>query len=363
MRSNQAAIRALLLMLPVTIGTLRADAQGCIVARQCAPLYSADESAYMQPYHWKFDLSLRVLDAARHYNGTVEQVIRQTNHNNVVNRQRLLDLGGSYAASKQLSLSVSVPVLLYGRWSIPLPLTPAGPRYSQIAKGVGDISLSAKYWLLPVSHNPKQNISIGVGVEAPTGNPHETSPFPNLQGKNPGVIRPVDQSIQPGLGAWAFPVEFQAFKSIKKVTFFASGTYLLTPTNINGTPSIVANLFDGVMPAGKEYQRFNSVPDQYLARIGASMGIGPKKLGLTGELAWRVEGVPATDLIGNSDGFRRPGYAMFIEPGITWNHGNESWSINVPVAYLRNRIKDSHGNPGDATFADQFELISYSHRY
>jgi hypothetical protein len=317
----------------------------------------------MQLHHWKLDMSLRILDASRHYNGSVEQLQRETGHNNVVNRQRLLDLGGSYAISNQMTFNVNVPVLLYGRWSIPLPITPPGERYSQNSNGIGDVSMSLKYWLLPPSRGKSQNIGFGIGVEAPSGDSKATSAFPDLKGNNANVIRPVDQSIQPGLGAWAFPVDFQAFKTVKGFTVFASGTYLLTPTNINGTQSIVADLYNGVMPAGKEYQKYNSVPDQYLGRLGISHAIGGKKLGLTGELAYRVEGVPATDLIGHSDGFRRPGYEMFVEPGVTWNHGNESWSINVPVALLRNRIKDSHGNPGDATFADRFEIISYSHRY
>ncbi len=363
MRLPVSILRPALCLAALSVPAIRSMSQGCIVARQCAPLFSSDQTPYLTPLHWKLDLSLRVLDAARHYNGTVEQTIRQTNHTNVVNRQRILDLGGTYGVNNQLSLAVNVPVLIYGRWSLPLPVTAAGTRYEMNGEGLGDISVSAKYWLLPTKKNPTQNVSLGVGVQAPTGNPHKRSAFPDLNGNNPNVLRPVDQSIQPGLGAWAFPVDGQAFKSFKKVTLFASATYLITPTNINGTPSILSDLYNNVIPAGKGYEKYNSVPDQYLARIGASAPIGKKKWGLTGELAWRLEGVPAKDLIGNSDGFRRPGYAVFIEPGITWTRGRDSWSINVPVTIVRDRVKDSHGNPGDATFADQFELISYSHRY
>ena len=317
----------------------------------------------MSKNHWRLDSSLRILDASRHYSGTVEQVQRGIQHTNVVNRQRILDVSAGYAVTEQLNVSFNVPVLLYGRWSVPLPVTSAGTRYGFQSMGLGDVAVQAKYWLLNTKHNPRQNIMVGAGVQAPTGDPHYTRPFPDITGQNIAE-KPVDQSIQPGQGAWGFPVDIQAFKSIGNITLYMSGTYLINPTNINGTPSILTDLLGPNLPASREYARYNSVPDQYLVRAGVAFPIPIKQMKqFSGSLSWRLEGVPATDLIGNSDGFRRPGYAMFVEPGLDYSNGPDTWSISVPVTVSRNRIPDSHHVAGDATFADQFTLLNYSRRF
>ncbi|HEV2474329.1 MAG TPA: transporter, partial [Chthonomonadales bacterium] len=241
-------------------------AQGCILARQCAANLGGLGSPYLAPGEWQFDSTLRWLDAWRHYNGQVEQVQRALLHNNVVNRQRLLELGGDYGVTDRLAVSLGIPVLLHGSWSLPIPTgnppTPLGPRYTQNSWGIGDITLNARYWLLSPSRNMKQNISLGVGIQAPTGDPDVKSNFPDLTGKNI-ALRSVDPSIQPGLGAWAFPVDLRAFKEIGNCTLYTSGTYLITPTNVNGTLSPISNLKGSLSP-GQLYQKYDSVPDQYI---------------------------------------------------------------------------------------------------
>lgn len=66
-----------------------------------------------------------------------------------------------------------------------------------------------------------------------------------------------------------------------------------------------------------------SVADQYLFRVGAAFPV-PRVSGLTFGIGLRGEGVPATDLIGKSDGFRRPGYAISVEPGIIYSKGKDT---------------------------------------
>jgi hypothetical protein len=104
------------------------------------------------------------------------------------------------------------------------------------------------------------------------------------------------------------------------------------------------------------------VPDQYLARAGVAVPI--KKLkGVSILLGARIEGVPVEDLFGDSNGFRRPGYAIFIEPGAVYSWGKNTISLTVPVATQRNRPKDFAQVEGDATFADYMVLVSYSRRF
>jgi hypothetical protein len=76
-----------------------------------------------------------------------------------------------------------------------------------------------------------------------------------------------------------------------------------------------------------------------------------------------MEGVPSTDIIGGSAGSRRPGYAVSIEPGITWTHRKFSITVTAPVAVERNRERNFQGRLGDAAFADYLISSSISYRF
>ena len=109
-----------------------------------------------------------------------------------------------------------------------------------------------------------------------------------------------------------------------------------------------------------------SVPDQYQARGGLSYGF-VNVPGLAVSLGVRLEGVPVYDIWGESDGFRRPGYAFSIEPGIAYALGRHVFSVSAPVALVRERQQsktDRESNiHGDAAFADYMILASYSFRW
>jgi hypothetical protein len=72
-------------------------------------------------------------------------------------------------------------------------------------------------------------------------------------------------------------------------------------------------------------------------------------------------------LIGASDGFRRPGYAVSIETGFQYARGRQLFTATVGKAILRDRTvsyPDSvYGTHGDAAFADYIWLGSYSVRF
>jgi len=72
--------------------------------------------------------------------------------------------------------------------------------------------------------------------------------------------------------------------------------------------------------------------------------------------------VPVRDLIGGSEGFRRPGFAVSIEPGLVYARKGWTASLSAPVALYRareksvpdNELEVLKGKPqhGDAAFAD-----------
>jgi len=90
-------------------------------------------------------------------------------------------------------------------------------------------------------------------------------------------------------------------------------------------------------------------------------------------LGGRVEGVPVRDLVGGSEGFRRPGYAVSIEPGVSVMFKGWSASLYTPVAVYRNRepsVPDleqaaatGRFNPGDAAFADFLVMFNLTKRF
>ena len=111
----------------------------------------------------------------------------------------------------------------------------------------------------------------------------------------------------------------------------------------------------------------DSVPDQYLARAGVNHIVSPKKA-LAVSVGGRFEGVPSHDLIGGSDGYRLPGYAISIEPGFSiLRHKNlfETCARRVR-RHARKSVADVRtNNPlgGIAALADYTITVSYSRRF
>jgi len=329
-----------------------------VLIRQTAPVFGAASRLVPAKGEWHLSLSYRDLDSNTHYSGTEHQRIRERQRTFVINTQQALDIGLSYTATERLSFSLGVP-LVKASWAVPTPIAPVpGPREKQEASGLGDISLTGRYWVF--APESRHNISLGLGVKAPTGEYDVTQEYANIDGTN-RAVKAVDQSVQLGDGGWGILFDLQAFKQYSKATLFASGTYLSNPRDTNGTPSILVGLGVANQAFAQEGILVNSVPDQFLVRMGAVVPIG--KTGLGASLAYRIEGLPRYDLIGDSHGWRRPGHEMFIEPGIAYSNGRSTWSLNVPIGFYRNREPNPYsGREGDATFPDYILLTGVSWR-
>ena len=81
----------------------------------------------------------------------------------------------------------------------------------------------------------------------------------------------------------------------------------------------------------------------------------------------RIEGVPVRDAFGKSDGFRRPGYAISVDPGFLYSRGRYLFACNIPWAVERNRRRSvadiQNHTHGDAAFADYALIFSLSRRF
>ena len=230
-------------------------------------------------------------------------------------------------------------------------------RFETSAYGLGDLKLLGTVWLLDPDHNKRHNVSAGLGVLFPTGEKDAKDTFKTFGTNSAGLYEPravtqnVDNSIQPGSGAWGIIFDLYAFQELfENCNLFAAGTYIATPERDAGVISGNPNLANPTIW---------SVNDSYLGRLGLGYTFWPK-YGLTFTLDGRIEGAPVHDLIGSSGGRRRPGYAVSIEPGIVFTKNRWFASFSTPVALYRNRqqsaVETSPG--GDAAFADFMTLFS-----
>ena len=177
-----------------------------------------------------------------------------------------------------------------------------------------------------------------------------------------GVERTVDQSIQPGTGGYGIILGVSGYRQLGMgFTGYANASYTVTPQETNGVPTFRSGAYEGIM----------SITDTYLGRIGVEYAlVAAPSVSLS--MGLRIEGVPVFDLVGGSQGFRRPGYSVAIEPGISINRPKWSARLYVPYAIQRDRqqsVPDRQRSrdtgtyrQGDAAFADYLVAISFSYK-
>ncbi len=329
-------------------------AQGCVVARSNGETGGPDsEGGYLTPGEFQFNTGYRHQFSFEHYVGdSVERnaagLTRTQLGTQVENKINLENVNLTYQLTSRFSVTANVPILTASRHS-------NNTNTFQLADGIGDASFMVSGWLWNPKENTKGNVQIGFGLQIPTGNDDVVS---NLNGK----LTTDDYSIQPGSGGYGIIMQWTAFKNVRKIAsqLYFNGSYLATPQNNNG-------VLRSATAANQPLTEFNSISDQYLLEAGIATPVKTIS-GLTLTFGPRFEGVPAHDLIGDSTGFRRPGFALSIEPGVQYyRHGNV-FTFSIGKAMYRDRTRsvpdDMLGvTNGDAAFANYVWLASYSFRF
>jgi len=344
-RNVLLAVAVLVFLIPALYG------QGCIVARSSS-ISGGPETAggYLAPGEFDFSIGLRHQFSFRHFVGDVEQKQRIQMGNQVMNKINLLNFNLNYQVSRRFSFQIDAPLLLASRRSNNSP-------YTTTAQGVGDIIVSAQGWVWNPAENTRGNVALSFGAMLPSGRDNVMNTVDKLDGKGPVTVLD-DYSIQPGSGGYGMLLGWQAFKNFGSATqAYFNGSYIATPQNTNG---IVRST------TAKPLLQQVSISDQYLVEAGVAVPIR-KLRGLSVTAGPRWEGVPAKDLIGNNDGFRRPGYAVSMEAGFQYARGRQLFTGTVGKAILRDRTRSYpdrvYGTHGDAAFADYLWLASYSVRF
>ncbi len=396
-----------IIFLLLIVYTYKLQAQGCVAVRQMGGVNPLASNGYTLPKgEFQLGTSYRYFHSFRHYVGTDEQPQRQTSgggfdangneKGNAVNiYSHAIDLNVSYALTDRIQFNVSIPYVNNERSQVLTTKKDAvtgqtleGTRYSVFAKGIGDIRLNASYWLFNPETASTGNLLIGLGVKLNTGSYTATDNALAIDPTTKQVItqnQVMDQAIQPGDGGIGISIELQGFKQLYKGIYgFVNGYYLFNPRESNGTyksaPTVVKDANGKTLGTLDGYNLYAS-PDQYFARVGLMTSVLKSK-NLTFSLAARMEGIPAFDVFGGQAAYRRPGYVVAVESGVSYRQGKHGISLFVPVNFIRNRIQSAADIAsqnlqnsvitdeskkvhvqGDAAFADYSISVIYSYRF
>jgi len=323
----------------------------------CSP-----DTPYLEPNEWLITFSYRHYHSFRDYQGGKKLPVPSPPEYYASTYMNGFDLAVSYAFNKRFSLSFELPLSKATRESY--YEHDFVSKHTMRASGYGDVRVSGNYWLLKPESHPRHNVSLRVGVKIPSGN-HEAK---DLSYRDTGPIpRPVDPAIQPGDGGWGLVLGTDAFKRVSKRTvFYALGTYLSNPREMNGTETPFGD--QPGFTLGDIGYIINSVPDQYFAQAGVSHTFW-KKQGVSATFGLRTDGVPPGDIIGGREGWRIPGYSISVEPGFTVEKGKHFFTFTVPITvkgHGSTNVADARNNSplaGIVSLADSQIVVSYSRRF
>jgi hypothetical protein len=280
-----------------------------------------------------------------------------------------MDVTGVYQITERVSASATLPIVVNKAGFLEPPLGPGlGIPQKLNAAGIGDLLLIARSWVVKPNHSPRQNLSFGVGLKLPTGNWRVQDIYADATGRVYDR-KPVPLTIMPGDGGIGIYVEGYGFKSmqwpVKGSTYFAYGNYVITPQNTTNTISQITTSGQFYAPQVQN-ALLNTIPDTYSTRAGVLIPSSKKgwPVNLGTQLAFRWDGSPQRDFIGQSDGFRQPGWFMAFEPGIVGQYKRHQFSVTMPVTFVRNALPNlAEGRNSPAPRTTAFSPFSLSVRY
>ena len=372
-------VRAAMIAAFTALAVAPSFGQGCVVVRGGAMCgTNSGTTINLQRGEFNLVLGARNFTSFRHFRGDHEEAFRVAQGTEVINKSSFVDLSINYGITDRLFATVILPFVYNDRSS--MYEHGGNPRFDSVgnvigawrgdrrhtySSGLADIRFSLGYWLFdPMTSD--YNYSVSLGMKTRSGSYDDTGTFYN-QGPNRDQTREgvVDQSIQPGDGGIGATIDVQGIHPIaENLTLVTSLFYLANITNTNGVL-----LRTSTADMGADTSQF-SAPDQFGVRVGAFYTLLDNFSVYGGG---RVEGIPSTDLIGGSGGFRRPGYAVSVEPGLSYFNSDFSVVLSVPIAVYRNRTQsyidkirsEQRGREviGDAAFADYLISLGISYRF
>jgi hypothetical protein len=316
--------------------------------RFTTPSLGENSSPQLKKHQWQVDVAYRHLHASQWFVGTQVQESSSPFGQPLYINLDSFDITANYGVSDRIALALTLPFSrgTHNRFY------QDGTRHVVESAGLGDMNLIGTVWLRKPNPHSKGNFAAGLGVKMPTGDNHVSGAVTLANGSLFNI--PADQSVQLGDGGWGVIFQAQGYRSLlKRTSGYFNTWYLMSPrdqTNVNSP-------YPGVLL---------SVPDVYSTRFGMAYAASAKR-GISITFGTRIDGIPVHDLVGGSDGFRRPGYSFYLEPGIIMGVGHGTYSLSVPLRVHQNFKKSlvdlQLGRPGGGDLADSLILAQYSWRF
>ncbi|HET6206433.1 MAG TPA: hypothetical protein VFD98_06455 [Terracidiphilus sp.] len=355
-------IGASIFVATVALCASQAYAQGCVAAHSPQPVIAGlDPTSQVSARsfsngEWIHGLTVtvgyRVYNSYKHFIGTDYQEQRQENHNAIVNHVNLFELDLAYRLTPRNSFIASIPAMTATRHG------QASPLNVYRVGGLGDVTLGGQTWVWRPPTESHGNINFSYQLKLPTGINDAQGTKTSANGTK--TVQPFDESIQPGDGTWGFSLATEAYREFRWHTSgYFTGSWLFNPQDTTGVKTYRPAPGEDVI----------SATDQYLWRGGFSHPMPNVKVlrGLTLSMGGRMEGVPVRDGFGSSNGFRRPGYVISIEPGMMYAWKRYLLTASGPWAVERNRktsVTDYANNThGDAAFSDYTVIVGLTRSF
>ncbi|MEP7086262.1 MAG: hypothetical protein ABI884_02915 [Gemmatimonadota bacterium] len=355
--ARRVALRwALLCGAPIAAAG-NARAQGCMPVRFTSPNLNGKDNSYLNDHGWQLGVGYRWLHADRFYVGHAYEPGLSPGAKPIEITDHTLNLSATYAFTNHFSVELDVPFEA-NRESF---IQGDGLRHGSSSTSMGDISVVGNVWLLQPLDHANGNVSLSLGVKAPTGSTDKTGAF--YTSSSSTVTVPDNNTIQSGDGGWGIVLQTSAFRRLAgRLSAYAAGDYLVSPkshTNVPA-PAVLGGALTGVT-------------DEYSAHAGLGFALAPKR-GISVSLGGRIDGVPVHDLVGGGDQyFRRPGYTIYAEPALSLTFAKSPFSrlgstlsLSVPVALDQNREasvgEQRSGTHYGGNFARYLIFLNYSIR-
>lgn len=317
--------------------------------RFTSPGLGGQRETFLRPHEWQIGIAYRRLFADKWYVGTDVREDKAPFGQPLFLDINSLDLALTYGITNRTSLTLTLP-FSYGTHS---RLYQDNVRHRVEALGLGDVSVTANLWLRDPKGQASGNVALGLGIKVPTGSNNVKDDFFNADGSI--SQRPVDQSIQLGDGGWGIMLQAYGFQRlVPRASAYFVGSYLLSPKETADVGSPIKNVL-------------LSVPDVYSARAGLAYDLWPDG-GVGANLGLRLDGIPLRDIIGGGDnGFRRPGYTLFLDPGVAIRRGKAEVTLNLPLRLhqdFRSSLIDRQlGGSGGGDLANYLIFVGFTRRF
>lgn len=329
-----------LLTIAATLIVVAAKSQGCVVVRNISGFgqYNLTDNAFSTS-DWQLNINNRYFKSFRDFKGTVDQ--KTPKQNEAVVKSFTTDISISRILRNGWSLDLSVPFAANSRTA---SLEHGGAnttRRTTNSFGIGDIRFTAYKWILKPTVKQRGNIQLGLGIKFPTGAFNYQDYF--YRNDSTKILSAVNPSIQLGDGGTGIITELNTFyilNTTRTLSLYGNFYYMANPREQNGTA-----ITNGRIPPRIDSIANNiilSVADQFSMRAGINYSLKSWAF----SIGIRNEGTPVNDLLGGSEGVRRAGHNLSVEPGIIYKMKKASVYVYVPVIVSRETRQ---------TLSDQFK--------